>query len=652
MEEEDDFRETFSNFSDREWRNIEEVSSANRILANIINDNIEFLTKERPRKVFNTRLFSHLCGQPPEAPKTANRTVQLQYKHELATYEAIKKKPYGFESMVFPLYKACTCLRDTIMIHRLLQYFEKVDGVPNDVKEKLEGRLAKFLRAADLTELVNEIAQNEQLVLAPELCVEPGFHEEQTQFVLAMLEDLERPEQTVVKFKTPPSSGKTSSTLILAKALPPNHTIIYSCYSEIVRTDLCKGFQACMIPFMVATNDCLSASKLCYDKKQICPMSNKPVEKKKLVDYLQNCLRHVDRMPKAIVADLHSTHTLLKHQVLQTMGKRLSTTPVVLLDEPCVAGYTDKYIALAGLADKIALMSATLDASFDHALEGRRQSTIESTRILGGPLLLSYDGQRILPHDLGTNKEAIRTSTHLIRFYQSPTLLLLAELPSDVDRKLLLTKEGIACLTLEHVPPREVDLPPAVDLPVAQLCGTRTFDGTTLLLTDRDFYKACVCPILQNVDSLRRRLKAKDDEPTWPLECSLNSVEHIDMFRTSNTPRMPITLSPDILNSSAVWAVESALSGAVPLTSRLDRAFRFAAHTLADSKRETYAVGSAELIFGTNLPLDAVLIDLSTPLNGFECIQAAGRAGRLGKSAHKTSSIYLTRLEHVRSMCA
>jgi len=331
----------------------------------------------------------------------------------------------------------------------------------------------------------------------------------------------------------------------------------------------------------------------------------------------------------------------------------MGTRPVVLLDEPCVAGYTDKYKAIIELGlEKVALMSATLDSSFETSLTGFKRTVVESTRVLGGPLTLVYAGHALLPHCFGVKPDSIRRSTHLIRFYQSPKLLAQLDLPEELERRSLLTKDGIADIVLKNLPSMDIDwLPETTDLILTHFCGAQTMGGSNLVLTERDFYRESVVPILGQAESLRRRLKCCDEhEPLWPLDCCLNSAEHKERFKTENMLKMPMQISSDILGTSTAWAVTSALCGVLPLSGHVDRSFRFMAFALADKRSQTYAVGNRNLMFGTNLPLDSVVLDFNYALTPSECVQIAGRAGRLGKSSQRTSALFLYRLDHVRAM--
>lgn len=128
----------------------------------------------------------------------------------------------------------------------------------------------------------------------------------------------------------------------------------------------------------------------------------------------------------------------------------------------------------------------------------------------------------------------------------------------------------------------------------------------------------------------------------WPTDTVVNSREHFDKHGMranlvasleKRHHKAPPIVADDIVETSAVPLVESALSGVVLLDSPWsDRAFELCGLAMADSAQPSYVVSDARLVYGVNLPVNRVLCLLPFDSLGInEVRQLCGRAGRTGK---------------------
>jgi hypothetical protein len=223
------------------------------------------------------------------------------------------------------------------------------------------------------------------------------------------------------------------------------------------------------------------------------------------------------------------------------------------------------------------------------------------------------------------------------------------------------------------------------------LCTDRAgqFPGCTLLLTERGaghFEGESLKPLVDLLPPLRRLVRSSSnqrkqekraaplnglrareelelvraglaEEPTtsdidWPSWAVVNSREHLLRFGSSDAAvaastrrserwrdvrsrltRGPLQIPSEVLETSNSDLVEALLCGCVLFgLDKGDRLHDLVAQTQAESARSSFVVSGRELIFGTNFPVDRVLLDLRG-LDRGTLIQACGRAGRWGRAA-------------------
>jgi hypothetical protein len=199
------------------------------------------------------------------------------------------------------------------------------------------------------------------------------------------------------------------------------------------------------------------------------------------------------------------------------------------------------------------------------------------------------------------------------------------------------------------------------------------YPGTSLIVSTEGcvpYFKQAIPPLMSGIP-LMKRLMAKekkkskeparsrkvdsDDEPMelesdehsqmiieWPSEALINSRAHLSLHAPERLTtfhkkdyRTQITLSDEIVTTSAERLVECLLSGAVLLDSPWsDRAFELSALALCDLAIPSHIVADLAICYGVNLPLTRVITLLRADEIGSEQMrQLTGRVGRTGKAS-------------------
>ena len=522
-----------------------------------------------------------------------------------------------------------------------------------------------------------EKARNKEITLYPE----------QRLVINRVCEAVLADESLIVRYATPPSAGKTSIVAPLGAKMTPR-VLLYTCYSGVVRTEVCKYCHAVQIPFAVVTGRTVRPSYVCNEGRRKWYDQSTP-----LVSQLAE-LKNCKRPPTVIVADLRGS--------LQAVN----FVDVLMLDEP-TCGDSSLYKELISTAPKVLiLVSATLpQGRLTSAVEnifnaqGRKASVFEVENSKQRAIFPSVhfgcaDEPPFYPYEAWALKEcdfgAMGKDKFLMRFL-GPSVLasLLTDCDDDVSHSLVNVHRDEAppeCIRLliKHSGRRERWRTSAI----RKLEGSITnfsdmitvkataFPGTTLVVCPTPgVLRASVADILQIPDYqvVRARDKAvgedkecafakkkilsdpelRTDESErglaieklgvatlkWPSVQVINSREHslkYDKEPISNFKTHP-KLTPDDVEGHDLQVIGNMLSGVGEVES--DRLARQA----TDNGFISSAMASLAISYGYDSVDENVVLLPGQKLNRDCLLQLCARVGRVGRS--KSARIVLQEKE-------
>ena len=704
--------------SSREWREIENVSHVVKLVGVMFSEYASTLAARKPAPPeiigWNHEAWSFLNGVAPASKKQLRKIDAIRIKNDTKTYEALRKRAaapgplprmetlggrleaYVLGTLLWAERSAAEAPLDVaVSLHKLLGFLRRrVPGVDAEVIRQVEELLA---RCPPPQELLRLAARNPEKLSRP--CFEePGglrLHAEQEAVVKHLVDAVMARRPILIGYQTPPSGGKTSAAALLGSVV--HHCslgvrVVYTCFSPVVRTDVCRHLISASVPFAIVTQLIASPSHRCYFSKASRKAApTPPPDPRKRLDFSLHLVEHCcDRSPSVVVCDLDSAEAWL------------SARPgdVLLFDEPTAdlgPSVREQSKRLLRVAPRhLVLMSATLPsmeelqplvAFFASKQEDPVVAQVSSTRVPMSITAVDFDGTTWAPHDFGISREDVEKDSHLGRFYSPKVLerMTATAWPEGLGRHDVLSYEGIraACMDLITGDASSDPRPPLRKIPLGALCTTEaaTLTGCSLLIVDcvREFYRSSVSPLLELVPSLRRlqkraksacaaaerRRPVEDSDgevvepmpaagPMWPMECVVNSREHGRRHGRVVPPRLvkgAVYFNEGVLETSATTLVESLLSGVAVLGSRQgDPMYEFSAQTAAESAIVSYTVAEKLLIYGTNLPLDRVVLAASEA-GGFshsDMRQLCGRVGRTGLSSGGAEVVFGD-LAHMRT---
>jgi hypothetical protein len=281
----------------------------------------------------------------------------------------------------------------------------------------------------------------------------------------------------------------------------------------------------------------------------------------------------------------------------------------------------------------------------------------------------------------------MKKHNHFQRFY-SPAAI--REIPSkilDEDKELMFDHDSLRILAVRLICRLEFSthnihkgIPFQLDRFCENKCSSQ-FQGTTLVVTDNveKFYYSDISPLIAQVPDIKRLVKKRDqvnakkkvlysntellkegkrgetkqklvfNDPkcisesiedatlNWPLNAIVNSKQHLKELAESfpsSALRSMFAIPEHITDESHTALVESLLCGCVLMNTEewSDRIYENYAFTAADSKKLTYVVASLQILYGTNLAIDRVILLSDGVLDAASYKQLCGRVGRTGKS--------------------
>lgn len=688
----------------REWEQIEAVSIGTRAVGNLfafaaarIASGRELVEEHTP---WDTERWVCVKERAREVPKGASKRERLRLQMIRKTAEEDKARYSRTALPGFELFggrteaymgafgywlrhtnRAADCL---VSLHACTEEM-CVYNVPPEVMCWLSAQRKKN-RACSLSplELLTTIVENEEQLTNPSFRIptQLRLHSEQETFVRRVLSSVRSGTPLLLSYRTPPSGGKTSAAALLGAVLACEWgsargrmcTVVYTCYSLVVRIEVCRHLIAASVPFASVTRRVASPSFRCYESRASRKSAQRPLLRKEALAQLHETLGRCDRKPVVLVCDLTSALCLCKE----------SKDNVLLFDEPTAPLARAEDVERAELVNNSPRCSVLISATIStwDMLENARVShllrfpdgdfdTVSSERLGMSVTARDVQGQIWAPHNCGASDFQIAREPHLLRFYSPRVLLSMVSSASaavSIEEEDIVTYEAIrkACLRLLRAGIKGAEPSLHVEsLPWATLStsSAHRYPGCTLLLSGSasDNFFALLRPLKEEAPSFRRTIKkltrdakrnaraaheeedAREEgeageEVLWPDWAVVNTSAHVKRYAPTPScfpmalARSGLCIPSGIVQESAVEIVESLLSGIIPLGSSLsDRYCELVCQTLAEGARASYILGGRDLIFGLNLPVDRVVIDIAE--TDYDTLkQACGRAGRTGKA--------------------
>ena len=704
--------------SKQEWEQIEQVPPHTRAVGALFQSAARELQgggegpRTKKKLAFDAKAYSALVGTPASLSisKKACKGKAVDVKQKLleATQKQDRDRALSGAKSTFPPRKEAFGMRCESFVHATLVWLQNLEMVSRSVSartfqrwlhENVEGTPEgvvselKSMEEGDGNALFAlDIVCNGEEVLASEVWSELRLREEQNEMVKAVREAHLSKKALLLKYKTPPSGGKSSASALLGAALTDikEGYVVYACYSRPVRIDVCKHLMATCVPFAIVVQGVVSPSYSCYFGKPTKPHAPPPPDLPSRIPYSLRVCRACDRPPIVLVCDLLSTILFF-----QTRSQ-----DILLFDEPTadVASTmsADVRSILRSCPRITVLMSATVPdfdrmsafvTNFEERYPGAKVLAVNNERLSISVSALTSEGRIIAPHEFGASLQEIHSSGHLRRFYSPKVLRALMPTHEELSYEDVLDYESIRTACLRILEGRETGRGlraaighPPIDLKSICNAHAHYLPGTTLVVTDHQtFVSDSVDTNLEGTTSLRRMLKSneasmkpekrdsqkaakrdgkraeEDARDGWQdeekhvlaLRYVINSRQHVLRFSGSledfpeKMQRAPMLISEEVLESSNERVVEAALSGVLFFNNAHgDAAFEAAAQTLAEKAVESYVVGDISLVYGLNLPFDRLIV-AHERLSRTELVQLCGRVGRTCRASSRSEIIFL-----------
>lgn len=689
--------------SKREWEQIEDIQPHTRAVGALFLAAATDLRMKTPlqkkRWLFSAKAFAELAGEAPPLRNAKSKTIDVKRQRQEATQVKDRERALAGSSSTLPPRKEAYGSRCESFVYAAVLWLRQLPELPRAVAaKKFLGWLEANVEACSEAVLIElramtggsdalaalDLICNSEEVLACDVCAaELSLREEQATMVAAVRAACLARSPLLLKYRTPPSGGKSSASALLGAALADvkDCYVIYACYSRPVRIDVCKHLVATCVPFAIVVQGIASPSFTCYFGKPKKPHAPPPPDLPSRAAYSLRVCRSCDRPPVVLVCDLTSTLLLLAER----------QRDILVFDEPTADVADSMQRDVRGILRRCpritVLMSATVPdfqamTGFVNAFQARHAAAailaVSNERLSTSVTATTADGRILAPHGFGVSLEDIQSSGHLRRFYAPKVLQALSPAPEELRFEDLLDYAGIreACfriLARRAAPLAAPATRPPVDL---ELCCTKQahfLPGATLVVMEQPkAFEAAVNLNLEGVASLRRLLKAEAkktskeakrnereaeedarggwedvDQQLLGLRYVVNSRQHVLRF-VGNLEGFPerlhraaLLIPEDVLTSSNERVLEAALCGVLFFNNELgDAAFEAVAQTLAEKAAESFFVGDKALVYGLNLPFDRLVV----ACHGLSCLelqQLCGRVGRTCRTSSKAEIVFL-----------
>jgi len=695
--------------SKHEWEQIEQVPPHTRAVGALFQAAARELQTGKgvaeTKLVFSAKAFSDIGGvpAPPEEGVTKKnakvKAVDIKRKCLEATQKQDRDRAVAGVRSAFPprreafgsrcesfVYAALLWLKNLPIVARAVAAQKFTRWLEANVDACAEAVFAELrvMGTGDALAALEVVCESEE-VLACDVCAsELLLREEQAEMVRAVRRACLSKEALLLKYKTPPSGGKSSASALLGAALSDvkDRYVIYACYSRPVRVDVCKHLVATCVPFAIVVQGVASPSFTCYFGKPKKPHAPPPPDLPSRAAYSLRVCCACDRPPVVLVCDLLSTILLL----------RLRTQDILVFDEPTADvanSMRDEVQTILACCPRITvLMSATMPEfdkisgfvqSFEAKFPAATMLAVNNERLSTSVTATTSEGRVLAPHECGASLADIRASGHLRRFYSPRVLYALSPSVDEISYADVLDYESIRVACLRILEQRgngrklqSIAHHDAIDLKLCCSAHARFLPGATLVVTDRArTFEAAVETNLEGVTSLRRLLKAAeaskkvvkrdskqteedardglDDEDgnLLALRHVINTRQHVKRFAGSlqgfpeKMQRAALLIPEEIVASSNERVVEAALCGVLFFNHESgDVAFEATAQTLAEKAAESFFVGDKALVYGLNLPFDRLIVACEG-LSRLELQQLCGRVGRTCRASSKAEILFL-----------
>ena len=696
--------------SKQEWEQIEQVPPHTRAVGALFQAAARELQSGEAgpvkKQTFNLQLFTDLGGavMPPTSVKKnikASKTADIKQKCLEATQKQDRERATAGAKSSFPPRREAFGSRCESFIYAALLWLKALPTLPRAVAAK---KFVKWLEAnveacaepvmSELQGMIQgdgdalaglDLVCHGEDVLACDVCVtDLLLREEQHAVVSAIRLACASKSALLLKYKTPPSGGKSSASALLGAALSDMKDcyIIYACYSRPVRVDVCKHLVATCVPFAIIVQGIASPSFTCHYGKPKKPHAPPPPDLPSRATYSLRVCRACDRPPIVLVCDLLSTILLLRQR----------SQDVLLFDEPTADVATsmrEEVKTILHCCPRITVLMSASVPDFDE-ISGFVQSfktkyplaamiAVNNERLSTSVTAVTSDGCVLAPHIFGVSLDDVKVSGHLRRFYAPRVLQALSPTAEEISYTDILDYESIriACIRIleyrkSSQPLRSVASHPKIALTLCCTSQARFLPGTTLVVADDpQIFEAAVDTNLEGVTSLRRLLKtiesskktakqnskqAEEDAKGGWDECEgsllalkhvINTRQHVMRFSGSiqgfpeKMQRSPLLLPDEIITCSNERVVEAALCGVLFFDNEFgDAVFEATAQTLAEKASESFFVGNKALMYGLNLPFDRLIVACDG-LSHMELQQLCGRVGRTCRSSSKAEIIFM-----------
>jgi hypothetical protein len=531
-------------------------------------------------------------------------------KTDVGYQEAGRIESYVFALMQWAKKKRVNNVDRLVSLHRCIAFLEsKVSNVPDEVLAVLRQTASAY--TSEVCEFVELLAENESYLSDPcfKITGNMALYPEQEECVKLVLDAMDQDTTVMIKYQTPPSGGKTSVAALLSACVQYHRKsqdvfVIYTCYSDVVRIDVCKHLVAASVPFAIVNKGIAQLSASCYDHGRPAEAPLPHAAAKDPFSYSMKVIRNagLGRKPCVLICDVSSSEMIL--------AKRQND--VFIFDEPTanVKAETSKSVEMIiqSLPRRTVFMSATMNDghAWDAAVQSMTQRHSmpqfyevspkrERTSALMSVTAVDLNGEVWCPHHFSQSPESIEDDFHLYRFY-SPRVLN-SFLKHDAQNSQVMGVESVlsyedvrvACMKILRdgtVPERPSQTWPDAEKEeeLMLMQHAHRFTGTTLVFSKGAdyFYKKSMQPFLADIACLERGTVVEESDlkrllkKTWPEEAVVNSKVHADRYGTqlpSHLFRGAPNLPDEIVETSATCLAASALSGVLLMGSRSQDSF-------------------------------------------------------------------------------
>lgn len=286
-------------------------------------------------------------------------------------------------------------------------------------------------------------------------------YDNQTQVLNLLNDAIKKDEPCLIRYKTPPGSGKTCLAVAIGALLAKTSTkiLIYTCYNNIVRQDVGNQLHISGVPFAVVSSNSIRPVRLCYGGIKHRNMGafkaslpEDPLNSLMIQDVYFKKPEICPNPPKVLICDLMSAQTFMN---FPDVNEKF----VAFLDEPTVGaenGPTNDVCItytkiMKYLPKQSFLVSATMPrfdeiqpvinnwTNMHNADEKENCHDVTSTKLGIGCKAIDPEGYVVAPHnlvnsvaDLEKLLEHLKQNPFLLRFYTSDILMDMIEKVPDI----------------------------------------------------------------------------------------------------------------------------------------------------------------------------------------------------------------------------